>query len=106
MTAGSPPAWTCMPRSQEDVVIEPGAIVLVPDRASMLAIPEIRRAGTARESGLAVKHGISLPNTPATIDSDLPLARVRVPLINLGRERFSSRAAMRIAQFVVARSCA
>jgi dUTP pyrophosphatase len=52
-------------------------------------------------SGLAVKHGISLPNAPATIDSDYR-GEIRVPLINHGREAFRISRGMRIAQFVVA----
>ena len=48
-----------------------------------------------------MKHGISLPNTPATIDSDYR-GEIRVPLINLGREEFRVSRGMRIAQFVVA----
>ena len=65
-----------------NVVIDPGAIVLVP-------------------TGLAVKHGISLPNTPATIDADYR-GEIRVPLINLGREAFVVTRGMRIAQLIVA----
>jgi dUTP pyrophosphatase len=49
---------------------------------------------------LAVKHGISLPNTPATIDSDYR-GEIRVPLINLGRAPFAVSRGMRIAQMVV-----
>jgi dUTP pyrophosphatase len=48
-----------------------------------------------------VKHGITLPNTPATIDSDYR-GEVRVPLINLGRDAFRVARGMRIAQLVVA----
>jgi dUTP pyrophosphatase len=48
-----------------------------------------------------VKSGISLPNTPATIDADYR-GEVRVPLINLGTEPFRVLRGMRIAQLVVA----
>ena len=48
-----------------------------------------------------MKHGISLPNTPATIDADYR-GEIRVPLINLGRESFRVSRGMRIAQLVVA----
>jgi len=48
-----------------------------------------------------VKHGISLPNTPATIDADYR-GEIRVPLINLGRAPFVVSRGMRIAQLVVA----
>jgi dUTP diphosphatase len=83
-----------------DVVIEPGAIVLVPTGLEV-AIPDGFEGQVRPRSGLAVKHGISLPNTPATIDSDYR-GEIRVPLINLGRETFHVSRGMRIAQFVVA----
>ena len=85
---------------EEEVVIEPGAIVLVPTGFA-IAVPEGFEAQVRPRSGLAVKHGISLPNTPATIDSDYR-GEIRVPLINLGREPFRVTRAMRIAQLVVA----
>jgi len=84
----------------EDLVIEPGAIVLVPTGLEV-AIPDGFEGQVRPRSGLAVKHGISLPNTPATIDSDYR-GEIRVPLINLGREPFMVSRGMRIAQFVVA----
>jgi dUTP pyrophosphatase len=84
----------------EDVVIEPGGIVLVPTGLEV-AIPEGFEVQVRPRSGLAVKHGISLPNTPATIDSDYR-GEIRVPLINLGREPFRVSRGMRIAQLIVA----
>jgi dUTP diphosphatase len=84
----------------EDVLLEPGAIALVPTGLEV-AIPEGFEGQVRPRSGLAVKHGISLPNTPATIDSD-DRGEIRVPLINLGREAFRVSRGMRIAQFVVA----
>ena len=75
---------------EADVVIDPGAIVLVPTGLEV-AIPDGFEGQVRPRSGLAVKHGISLPNTPATIDADYR-GEIRVPLINLGRETFSSRA--------------
>ena len=84
----------------EDVVIAPGAIVLVPTGFA-IAVPDGFEAQVRPRSGLAVKHGISLPNTPATIDSDYR-GEIRVPLINLGREAFLVTRGMRIAQLVVA----
>ena len=84
----------------EDVLIAPGDIVLVPTGLEV-AIPEGFEGQVRPRSGLAVKHGISLPNTPATIDSDYR-GEIRVPLINLGREVFRVSRGMRIAQFVVA----
>jgi dUTP pyrophosphatase len=83
-----------------DVLIEPGSIVLIPTGLEV-AIPEGFEGQVRPRSGLAVKHGISLPNTPATIDSDYR-GEIRVPLINLGRGDFCVSRGMRIAQFVVA----
>ena len=84
----------------EDLVIEPGRIVLVPTGLEV-AIPDGFEGQVRPRSGLAVKHGISLPNTPATIDSDYR-GEIRVPLINLGRAPFVVARGMRIAQLVVA----
>ena len=84
----------------EDVVLAPGQIVLVAT-GLQIAIPDGYEAQVRPRSGLAVKHGISLPNTPATIDADYR-GEVRVPLINLGQEPFRVTRGMRIAQLVVA----
>jgi dUTP pyrophosphatase len=83
-----------------DLAIEGGEIVLVPT-GLQIAVPDGFEAQVRPRSGLAVKHGISLPNTPATIDSDYR-GEIRVPLINLGRTRFVVSRGMRIAQLVVA----
>ncbi len=66
-----------------------------------VAIPEGFEMQIRPRSGLAVKHGISLPNSPGTIDADYrgPLG---VPLINLGDQPFVVRHGERIAQAVVA----
>ena len=66
-----------------------------------LEIPAGFEAQVRPRSGLALRHGISLPNTPGTIDSDYrgPLG---VLLINLGAEPFTVRHGDRIAQMVVA----
>ena len=84
----------------DDLMVEPGGIVLVPTGLEV-AIPDGFEGQVRPRSGLAVKHGISLPNTPATIDSDYR-GEIRVPIINLGREPFRVTRGMRIAQFVVA----
>ena len=52
-------------------------------------------------SGLAFKHGISLPNSPATIDSDYR-GEIKVALINLSNEDFSIKNGDRIAQMIIA----
>jgi len=83
-----------------DVVLQPGDITLIPTGLE-IAVPAGHEAQVRPRSGLAVKHGISLPNTPATIDSDYR-GEIRVPLINLGREPFTVTRGMRIAQMIVA----
>jgi len=84
----------------DDVRIEAGRIVLIPTGLEV-AIAGGFEGQVRPRSGLAVKHGISLPNTPATIDADYR-GEIRVPLINLGREVFVVTRGMRIAQFVIA----
>ncbi len=83
------------------ILLEPGQIALVPCGFSM-AIPPGFEAQVRPRSGLASRHGISLPNTPGTIDSDYR-GEVKVPLINLSREAFRVEPGMRIAQMVIAR---
>jgi dUTP pyrophosphatase len=83
-----------------DVVLAPGQIALVPTGLEV-AIPDGFEGQVRPRSGLAVKHGISLPNTPATIDADYR-GEIRVPLINLGPATFLVTRGMRIAQLVVA----
>jgi len=84
----------------EAIVIAPWATVLVPTGLE-IAVPEGYEGQIRPRSGLAVKHGITLPNTPATIDSDYR-GELRVPLINLSQTAFQIGRGMRIAQLVVA----
>lgn len=67
-----------------------------------VAIPAGFEIQIRPRSGLALKHGITLPNTPATIDSDYR-GELKVALINLGTEPFRVSRGMRIAQMVVSR---
>jgi dUTP pyrophosphatase len=67
-----------------------------------IAVPEGYECQIRPRSGLALKHGITLPNTPATIDSDYR-GELKVILVNLGTERFEVTRGMRIAQMVIAR---
>ena len=67
-----------------------------------IAVPEGYECQLRPRSGLALKYGITLPNTPATIDSDYR-GELKVILVNLGTERFEVTRGMRIAQMVVAR---
>jgi len=65
-------------------------------------VPEGYECQIRPRSGLALRHGITLPNTPATIDSDYR-GELMVALVNLGAEPFEVTRGMRIAQMVVAR---
>jgi dUTP pyrophosphatase len=76
-----------------------GAIELVPCGFSM-ALPEGYEAQVRPRSGLASKHGITVVNSPGTIDSDYR-GQVQVALINLGKAEFVVERNMRIAQMVV-----
>jgi len=82
-----------------DVVLAPGDRVLVPTGFAF-AIPEGFEGQVRPRSGLALDHGIVLPNAPGTIDSDYR-GEVRVILMNLGQEPFVVRRGERIAQMVV-----
>ena len=84
----------------DDLTIPPGNVVLIPTGLE-IAIPYGYEAQIRPRSGLAVKHSISMPNAPATIDSDYR-GELRVPLINLGRAAFTVSRGMRIAQLIVA----
>ncbi len=81
------------------VVIEPGQIVMVPCGFAM-AIPPGYEAQVRPRSGLSSKHGITLINSPGTIDSDYR-GPVFVPLINHGKARFTLERGMRIAQMLI-----
>ena len=67
-----------------------------------LAIPAGYEAQVRPRSGLAVKHGLTLPNSPATIDSDYR-GELMIPMINLGTEPVAVSRGMRIAQLVFQR---
>jgi len=67
-----------------------------------LAIPPGYEAQVRPRSGLAVKHGLTLPNSPATIDSDYR-GELMIPMINLGAEPVVVTRGMRIAQLVFQR---
>ncbi len=82
------------------VLLEPGARCLVPT-GLRLEIPQGFEVQIRPRSGLALKHGITLPNSPGTIDSDYrgPLG---VIVMNAGAETFEISHGDRIAQMVVA----
>lgn len=86
---------------QASLTILPGERVLVPTGFAF-SIPKNFEAQIRPRSGLALKHGITLLNSPGTIDSDYR-GEVSVLLINHGDESFSIRRGDRIAQVVFAR---
>jgi len=67
-----------------------------------IAIPEGFEVQLRPRSGLALRHGLTLPNTPATIDSDYR-GELKVALVNLGPEPVRVTRGMRIAQMLLAR---
>jgi dUTP diphosphatase len=67
-----------------------------------IAVAEGFECQVRPRSGLALRHGVTLPNTPATIDSDYR-GELMVALVNLGTESFRITRGMRIAQMIVAR---
>ncbi|MBU7580283.1 MAG: dUTP diphosphatase [Porphyrobacter sp.] len=86
--------------SAEDVTLAPAARHAVATGLSM-AIPEGYEIQVRPRSGLALKHGITVPNTPGTIDSDYR-GELKVILINLGSEPFVIARGDRVAQLVLA----
>lgn len=84
----------------EELVLTPGRHALVPTGFAM-ALPPGFEAQVRPRSGLAAKNGITVLNTPGTIDSDYR-GEVKIILINLGAEDFTISRDMRIAQMIVA----
>ena len=66
-----------------------------------MSIPHLYEVQIRPRSGLALKNGITLPNSPGTIDSDYR-GEIQVILLNLGQESFTVKRGMRIAQMIVA----
>jgi dUTP pyrophosphatase len=85
--------------SAEDVTLEPGSRHAVATGLAV-AIPPGYEIQVRPRSGLALKHGISVPNTPGTIDSDYR-GELKVILINHGTEPFAIRRGDRVAQLVL-----
>ena len=82
------------------VVLQPGDRALIPTGIKM-SLPDGYEAQIRPRSGLAYKHGITVLNSPGTIDADYR-GDVGVLLINHGREAFTVEDGMRVAQMVVA----
>ncbi len=86
---------------ENPIELKPFERVLIPT-GLFLEIPESFEIQIRPRSGLALNHGITLLNTPATIDSDYR-GEVKILMINLGQENFIIENGMRIAQFVVSK---
>ncbi|MCL1864816.1 MAG: dUTP diphosphatase [Spirochaetes bacterium] len=99
-SAGSSGADICA-NVDEPVILSPGKTKLIPTGIFM-EIPEGYECQIRPRSGLALKHGIAVLNSPGTIDSDYR-GEIKIILTNLGEEDFKIEKGMRIAQMVFAR---
>jgi dUTP pyrophosphatase len=84
---------------EEPITLAPGSRVMVPTGLA-IALPDGYEAQVRPRSGLAARNGVTVLNTPGTIDADYR-GEVKVILINLGDETFEIERGMRIAQMVV-----
>ncbi len=98
-TAGSA-GMDLVAANQAEIVLAPGRRALVPTGIA-IELPEGLEAQIRPRSGLAAKNGITVLNTPGTVDSDYR-GEIKVCLINLGEESFTVTRGMRIAQMVIA----
>jgi dUTP pyrophosphatase len=85
---------------REPLVVPPGGRALVPT-GLQIALPQGYELQLRPRSGLALKHGITLPNSPGTVDEDYR-GELGVIVLNTGAEPFTVERGMRIAQGVVA----
>lgn len=84
----------------EPITIAPQERVLIPT-GLFIELPEHHEAQIRPRSGLALKHGITVLNSPGTIDADYR-GEIKVLLINLGEEHFTIQGGDRIAQMIIA----
>jgi dUTP pyrophosphatase len=85
----------------EDMFINPGEVILVPTNLSV-EIPEGYEIQVRPRSGLAIKNGIGLLNSPGTIDSDYR-GEIKIIIFNYGKERFKISRGDRIAQLILSK---
>ena len=85
---------------EQDVSVAPGERVLIPTGIA-ISLPRGFEAQIRPRSGLALQYGITLLNSPGTIDSDYR-GEIKVIVINLGKEIFVVKRGLRIAQMIVA----
>jgi dUTP pyrophosphatase len=84
---------------QDDVVLQKGALTLIPTGFA-IALPPGFEAQIRPRSGLAARHGIGLINSPGTIDADYR-GEIMIALINLGSQSYTLHRRDRIAQMVI-----
>ncbi|MEA2951621.1 MAG: dUTP pyrophosphatase [Alphaproteobacteria bacterium] len=82
------------------ITIAPGHRATIPTGIA-IALPPGTEAQVRPRSGLAAKHGVTVLNTPGTVDADYR-GEIQVILVNLGHEPFAVSRGMRIAQLVIA----
>jgi dUTP pyrophosphatase len=90
----------CAVPSYAPVVIAPGARAMIPT-GICIALPQGTEAQVRPRSGLAMRHGVTVLNSPGTIDPDYR-GEIQVILVNLGQNSFTVDRGMRIAQLVIA----
>jgi len=88
---------------KEEVILNPGEIRLIPTGLA-ISIPRGFEAQTRPRSGLALKHGIGMVNSPGTIDSDYR-GEIGLILINWGQRPFTIKRGDRIAQMLINKVC-
>ena len=84
---------------KEDLILNKGELTLIPTGFA-IALPQGFEAQIRPRSGLAIKHGIGLINSPGTIDSDYR-GEIKIAVINLGPKPYTFRRADRIAQMII-----
>ena len=87
----------------QPVVLAPGEFGLLPTGLAM-ALPSGYEAQIRPRSGLAIRHGIGIINSPGTIDSDYR-GEVKIAVINFSRSPYTFHRGDRVAQLVIARTC-
>jgi dUTP pyrophosphatase len=88
---------------EQDLTLKKGEISLMPTGIA-IALPDGYEAQIRPRSGLAVKHGIGLINSPGTIDADYR-GEIMIPVINLGKKDYTFHRGDRIAQMVIKQTC-
>ena len=84
---------------ENELTLQPGKISLIPTGFAV-SIPNGYEAQIRPRSGLAVKHGIGIINSPGTIDSDYR-GEVKIAVINLGTDKYTFHRGERIAQMII-----